>query len=139
MFAVAASFRSAASHQHGQRVCVETHEFNLAALTLSCPIPTCLVPLSGALLAIGIVNACVQNENDPAFALISDYVSNPDPAIRVGAILGLGLAYAGTNREEVEVGTRSQEVLRVASSAEQGRLSAGPGLRPLAPFCCHSW
>ena len=43
-----------------------------------------------------------QNENDPAFALISDYVSNPDPSIRVGAVLGLGLAYAGTNREEVE-------------------------------------
>ena len=45
----------------------------------------------------------VQNENDPAFALISDYVSNPDANIRIGAILGLGLAYAGTNREEVEV------------------------------------
>ncbi|KAG1670671.1 hypothetical protein FOA52_010946 [Chlamydomonas sp. UWO 241] len=43
-----------------------------------------------------------QNENDPAFALISDYVSNPDPSIRIGAVLGLGLAYAGTNREEVE-------------------------------------
>ena len=65
------------------------------------PRPLCL--LSGALLAIGILNACVQNENDPAFALISDYVSNPDPNIRIGAILGLGLAYAGTNREEVEV------------------------------------
>ncbi len=58
---------------------------------------------SGALLAIGILNAGVQNENDPAFALISDYVSNPDPNIRIGAVLGLGLAYAGTNREEVEV------------------------------------
>ena len=55
------------------------------------------------MLAIGILNACVQNENDPAFALISDYVSNPDANIRIGAILGLGLAYAGTNREEVEV------------------------------------
>lgn len=58
--------------------------------------------VAGALLAIGILNACVQNENDPAFALISDYVTNPDPAIRIGAVLGLGLAYAGTNREEVE-------------------------------------
>ena len=64
---------------------------------LCCPLPP------GALLAIGILNACVQNENDPAFALISDYVSNPDANIRIGAILGLGLAYAGTNREEVEV------------------------------------
>ncbi|MEW5318423.1 MAG: hypothetical protein WDW38_009646 [Sanguina aurantia] len=56
--------------------------------------------VSGALMAIGIVNAGVQNENDPAFALIYDYVSNPDVTIRTGAILGLGLAYAGTCREE---------------------------------------
>jgi 26S proteasome regulatory subunit N1 len=51
--------------------------------------------VAGALLAIGIVNTTVQNENDPAFALISDYVSNSDQTIRIGAILGLGLAYAG--------------------------------------------
>ncbi|GIL54030.1 hypothetical protein Vafri_9585 [Volvox africanus] len=57
--------------------------------------------VAGALLAIGVVNACVQNENDPAFALIADYVSNSDVNIRTGAILGLGLAYAGTGREEV--------------------------------------
>ncbi|KXZ55777.1 hypothetical protein GPECTOR_2g1327 [Gonium pectorale] len=57
--------------------------------------------VAGALLAIGVVNACVQNENDPAFALIADYVANSDENIRTGAILGLGLAYAGTGREEV--------------------------------------
>jgi hypothetical protein len=37
-----------------------------------------------------------------AFALISDYVSNADAGVRAGAILGLGLAYAGTQREEVQ-------------------------------------
>lgn len=58
--------------------------------------------VAGALLAIGIVNCCVQNENDPAFALICDYVNNADTTIRLGAILGLGLAYAGSNREEVQ-------------------------------------
>ncbi|GLC40481.1 hypothetical protein PLESTB_000708900 [Pleodorina starrii] len=57
--------------------------------------------VAGALLAIGVVNSCVQNENDPAFALIADYVSNTDVNVRTGAILGLGLAYAGTGREEV--------------------------------------
>jgi hypothetical protein len=40
--------------------------------------------VAGALLAIGIVNCGVQNENDPAFALISDYVSNADINIRYG-------------------------------------------------------
>ncbi|KIY99543.1 26S proteasome regulatory subunit N1, partial [Monoraphidium neglectum] len=57
--------------------------------------------VAGALMAIGIVNCCVQNENDPAFALICDYVTNTDPGVRAGAVLGLGLAYAGTRREEV--------------------------------------
>lgn len=58
--------------------------------------------VAGALLAIGVVNCCVQNENDPAFALVSEYVSNRDPVIQIGAILGLGLAYAGTCREEIQ-------------------------------------
>ena len=58
--------------------------------------------VAGALLAIGVVNCGVQNENDPAFALISDYATNSDPGIRAGAILGLGLAYAGTQKEEVQ-------------------------------------
>lgn len=40
--------------------------------------------VAGALLAIGIVNSGVQNENDPAFALIYDYVSHEDPNIRWG-------------------------------------------------------
>jgi hypothetical protein len=38
--------------------------------------------VAGALLAIGIVNCGVQNENDPAYALIYDYVANPDVQVR---------------------------------------------------------
>mmetsp|Transcript_17190 Transcript_17190/g.44108 ORF Transcript_17190/g.44108 Transcript_17190/m.44108 type:complete len:912 (-) Transcript_17190:167-2902(-) len=58
--------------------------------------------VAGALLAVGVVNCCVQNENDPAFALLYESVSKDNPAIRVGAIMGLGLAYAGTCKEEVQ-------------------------------------
>lgn len=43
---------------------------------------------AGALLACGIVNAGVQNECDPALALLSDYVSHKSNNIRIGAILG---------------------------------------------------
>lgn len=43
---------------------------------------------AGALLACGIVNAGVQNECDPALALLSDYVSHKSNSIRIGAILG---------------------------------------------------
>ncbi|GLV43279.1 Regulatory particle non-ATPase 1 [Carabus blaptoides fortunei] len=56
---------------------------------------------SGALLACGIVNCGVRNECDPALALLSDYVLHSSNIMRIGAILGLGLAYAGSNRETV--------------------------------------
>ncbi|XP_046747338.1 26S proteasome non-ATPase regulatory subunit 2 [Diprion similis] len=56
---------------------------------------------SGALLACGIVNCGVRNECDPALALLSDYVLHSSNTMRVGAIVGLGLAYAGSNREAV--------------------------------------
>ncbi|KAF7287448.1 regulatory particle non-ATPase 1 [Rhynchophorus ferrugineus] len=56
---------------------------------------------SGALLACGIVNCGVRNECDPALALLSDYVLHNAPIMRTGAILGLGLAYVGSNREAV--------------------------------------
>jgi 26S proteasome regulatory subunit N1 len=35
-------------------------------------------------------------------ALLSDHVSNPSAMMRTGAILGLGLAYAGSAREDVQ-------------------------------------
>ena len=56
---------------------------------------------SGALLACGIVNTGVRNPADPAMALLSDYVLHDKPIIRTGAVFGLGLAYAGSNREDV--------------------------------------
>ncbi|CAI5978757.1 unnamed protein product [Closterium sp. NIES-64] len=57
--------------------------------------------IAGALLAVGIVNCGVRNECDPAYALLCDSVEKDDPTIRIGAIMGLGLAYAGTCKEEV--------------------------------------
>ncbi|CAH1786305.1 unnamed protein product [Owenia fusiformis] len=56
---------------------------------------------AGALLACGIVNSGVKNECDPALALLSDYVLHNNNMMRIGAIIGLGLAYAGSNREDV--------------------------------------
>jgi len=56
---------------------------------------------SGALLACGIVNTCVRNDCDPALALLSDYVKHNSNIMRIGSILGLGLAYAGSNRKDV--------------------------------------
>ncbi|XP_053979023.1 26S proteasome non-ATPase regulatory subunit 2-like [Hylaeus volcanicus] len=56
---------------------------------------------SGALLAIGIVNCGVRNECDPALALLSDHVCSKSSTLRIGAVLGLGLAYAGSMRVDV--------------------------------------
>ncbi|KAK9718881.1 Proteasome/cyclosome repeat [Popillia japonica] len=56
---------------------------------------------SGALLACGIVNCGVRNECDPALALLSDYVLHNTSTMRLGAIVGLGLAYVGSNRDAV--------------------------------------
>lgn len=57
--------------------------------------------VAGALLAVGIVNCGVRNECDPAYALLYESVEKEDPTIRIGAIMGLGLAYAGSNKEEL--------------------------------------
>ena len=56
---------------------------------------------SGALLACGIVNSGVRNDCDPALALLSDYILHDSNVMRTGAIFGLGLAYAGSNRQDV--------------------------------------
>ncbi|GAV08369.1 hypothetical protein RvY_18076 [Ramazzottius varieornatus] len=56
---------------------------------------------SGSLLACGIVNARIRNECDPARALLSEHLINKSNIIRTGAVVGLSLAYAGTNRADI--------------------------------------
>ena len=75
---------------------------------------------SGALLACGIVNCGVRNEVDPALALLSDYVHHNNSTMRIGAILGLGLAYAGSNRSNVIelIGTVFSSDKKVGASTE---------------------
>ena len=38
---------------------------------------------------------------DPAYALLFEHVSAADPSVRLHAVMGLALAYAGTQKEEV--------------------------------------
>jgi len=77
---------------------------------------------AGALLACGIVNCGVRNECDPALALLADYVTCPSQTMRIGAILGLGLAYVGTNREDII--TLLQPVLMEPGTLEVKGLAA---------------
>ena len=58
---------------------------------------------AGALLAYGIVNSGVKMEGDPIISLLSDddVLQNGRPLIRMAAIMGLGLSYAGSAREDL--------------------------------------
>jgi len=56
---------------------------------------------AGALLAIGIVSSGTRLELDPALALLSEQIQNSSKAVKYAACLGLGLAYAGTAREDL--------------------------------------
>lgn len=85
--------------------------------------------IAGALLGVGIVNCGIKNDCDPvssivishmskfyvcrivswvhmfnrfqALALLADYIGKEDSSVRIGAILGLGLAYAGCQNDQV--------------------------------------
>ena len=84
---------------------------------------------AGALLGVGIVNCGIKNDCDPvslinyfslhwrlydlncslvllffpqALALLGEYIDKEDPFIRIGAIMGLGIAYAGAQNEQVK-------------------------------------
>ncbi|EON98913.1 putative 26s proteasome regulatory subunit rpn-1 protein [Phaeoacremonium minimum UCRPA7] len=58
---------------------------------------------AGAMLAIGIMNAGVRLDSEPALALLgdTDKLEHKNPLIRVASIMGLGLSYAGSNKEEL--------------------------------------
>ncbi|KAH8602015.1 armadillo-type protein [Bisporella sp. PMI_857] len=54
---------------------------------------------AGAMLAIGIMSSGVRIDSEPALALLGDLdkLNHKSPLVRVASIMGLGLAYAGSN------------------------------------------
>ncbi|KYQ90991.1 26S proteasome regulatory subunit S2 [Tieghemostelium lacteum] len=56
---------------------------------------------NGALLAIGMIGSGIKSDMDPSLALLTEYTSNNPTSTRIAAIYGLGLAYAGTRRQEL--------------------------------------
>lgn len=56
---------------------------------------------AGAMLAVGLLSANVRHEHDPPLAVLNEYIKSDVPSIRHGAIIGLGLAYAGTQKKGV--------------------------------------
>lgn len=56
---------------------------------------------AGSLLATGMLSSGVTSEMDAALALLSEYIEDDKAEMRTAAVLGLGQAYAGSNREDV--------------------------------------
>ena len=58
---------------------------------------------AGACLALGLLNTGVRNDTEPALALLSsdENIRSPHVQTRAMSIMGLGLACAGTNKEEL--------------------------------------
>jgi 26S proteasome regulatory subunit N1 len=59
---------------------------------------------AGACLGVGIVTSGVRNEAEPAMALLCDYITDEgcSSTVRTASVCGLGLAYAGTQNEDVK-------------------------------------
>lgn len=57
----------------------------------------------GALLAYGVSSAGVKIESDPVTSLLAeeDVLQNGRPQMRMAAMMGLGLAYAGSHRDDL--------------------------------------
>lgn len=55
---------------------------------------------AGACLGIGMLCHGVDDD-DMAFALLTEFLESNDPTLRIASILGLGLAYGGQRREDL--------------------------------------
>eukprot|EP01028_Stygiella_incarcerata_P010811 TRINITY_DN580_c0_g1_i1.p1 TRINITY_DN580_c0_g1~~TRINITY_DN580_c0_g1_i1.p1 ORF type:complete len:911 (-),score=238.68 TRINITY_DN580_c0_g1_i1:1084-3702(-) len=56
---------------------------------------------AGGLLATGILQCGTRSSFNVALDLLQEHISDPDQKVRIATIMGLGLAYAGTQNEQV--------------------------------------
>lgn len=57
---------------------------------------------AGASLAIGLCSVGVNDENDLPYAILAESVESKESIVRQCSILGLGMAYAGRSREDLQ-------------------------------------
>ncbi|CAH0048653.1 unnamed protein product [Clonostachys solani] len=79
---------------------------------------------AGAMLAIGIMNSGVRIDSEPALALLGDVnkLHHANPLMRTASILGLGLSYAGSDKEDllellVPIISDSSESMQISAMA----------------------
>ncbi|KAL3762002.1 hypothetical protein ACHAW5_008226 [Stephanodiscus triporus] len=56
---------------------------------------------AGAALAVGILSSGVRNDADPTVALLDEHINGDSHIMKCAACTGLGIAYAGSAREDV--------------------------------------
>mmetsp|Transcript_2253 Transcript_2253/g.5564 ORF Transcript_2253/g.5564 Transcript_2253/m.5564 type:complete len:956 (+) Transcript_2253:103-2970(+) len=56
---------------------------------------------AGAALAVGIISSGVRNDADPTLALLDEHINGDSHIMKCAACTGLGIAYAGSAREDV--------------------------------------
>ena len=57
--------------------------------------------IAGGLMAVGIMSCGVRSEYDPALYLLSEYTTSKTPVLLISSVVGLGLAYIQTSRQEI--------------------------------------
>uniref|UniRef100_A0A8R1DTU9 26S proteasome non-ATPase regulatory subunit 2 n=1 Tax=Caenorhabditis japonica TaxID=281687 RepID=A0A8R1DTU9_CAEJA len=87
---------------------------------------------AGTLLAIGIISSGIQDACDPASALLLDHVQSDRSIMRVGSILGLGLAYANSKRETVTKNEERGVIFELKKVLSDAKPSAIPEVKGLA-------
>jgi 26S proteasome regulatory subunit N1 len=58
--------------------------------------------IAGSFMAIGIVNSGIKNEMDPVVAILLEKLeASQTQTLKIGALMGLSLAYAGSARADL--------------------------------------
>ncbi|KAL7414960.1 armadillo-type protein [Mrakia frigida] len=78
---------------------------------------------AGAVLATGILHSGVRTEVDAAFALLAGHVESKSIPLKISAIIGIGLAYSGAQRQDL-LDTLSPHVADETNSMEVASMTA---------------
>ncbi|KAI1274164.1 armadillo-type protein [Xylaria sp. FL0933] len=80
--------------------------------------------LAGAMLAIGIMSSGTRIDSEPALALLgdTDKLEHKNPLVRTASIMGLGLSYAGSQKEDLAeyllpIVTNSSQDMQISAMA----------------------
>lgn len=57
--------------------------------------------VAGSYLGMGINNSGIKNETDPVFAILLEKLESQKQIHKIGALMGLSIAYAGTGRADL--------------------------------------